>query len=205
MYGMVLAMTEIEHGRFPLKRGHGEGGEGFRTRLFPGKNPQGIAAMGKEKTPVTPAVRALRAAGIEFTDHPYAYGGGGAAVSARELGLDEHCVVKTLILEDERKSPLAVLMHGDRQVSMKELAQIMGVKSVAPCTPETALKHSGYQVGGTSPFGTRKEMPVYLEETILELPRIYLNGGKRGFLVGLDPREVVRVLKPVLVNVGIKS
>jgi len=118
--------------------------------------------------------------------------------------VDEHWVVKTLIMEDDRKNPCIVLMHGDRQVSTKELARIMGVKGVAPCSPETALKHSGYQVGGTSPFGTRKNMPVYLEETILQLPKIYLNGGKRGYLVGIDPRDVVRVLQPVLVNVGIK-
>lgn len=160
--------------------------------------------MGKDKTPVTPAVRALRAAGVSFTEHPYPYEEkGGTAVSSRELGVDEHSVVKTLIMEDERKNPLIVLMHGDLQVSTKELARLLGVKSVAPCTPETALKHSGYLVGGTSPFGTRKSMPVYVEETILELPRIYINGGKRGFLVGLDPREVVRLLKPVLVKVGI--
>jgi len=160
--------------------------------------------MAKDKTPVTPAVRALRAAGVSFTEHPYAYEEkGGTAVSARELGVDEHCVVKTLIMEDERKNPLIVLMHGDRQVSTKELARVLGVKTVAPCSPDTALKHSGYMVGGTSPFGTRKTMPVYLEETILELPRIFINGGKRGFLVGLDPREVVRVLEPKLVTVGI--
>ena len=160
--------------------------------------------MSKDKTPVTPAVRALRAAGVAFTDHPYAYEEkGGTAVSARELGVDEHCVVKTLIMEDERKDPCIVLMHGDRQVSVKELARIMGVKTVAPCTPETALKHSGYLVGGTSPFGTRKSMPVYLEETVLDLPRIYINGGKRGYLVGLAPGEVVRLLKPTLVRVGI--
>ncbi len=160
--------------------------------------------MSKDKTPVTPAVRTLRAAGVAFTDHPYAYEEkGGTAVSARELGVDEHCVVKTLIMEDERKSPCIVLMHGDRQVSVKELARVMGVKGVSPCAPEAALKHSGYQVGGTSPFGTRKGMPVYMEETILELPRIYINGGKRGYLVGLDPRDVVRLLKPTLVRVGI--
>jgi Cys-tRNA(Pro) deacylase len=160
--------------------------------------------MSKDKTPVTAAVRALRAAGVNFTEHPYTYEDkGGTAVSARELGVDEHAVVKTLVMEDERKNPLVVLMHGDRQVSTKELARISGVKSVGPCAPETALKHSGYQVGGTSPFGTRKVMPVYLEETILELPRIYINGGKRGFLVGIDPREVVRLLRPVLVRVGI--
>jgi Cys-tRNA(Pro) deacylase len=160
--------------------------------------------MSKEKTPVTPAVRALRAAGVNFTDHPYAYEEkGGTAVSARELGVDEHCVVKTLIMEDERKNPCIVLMHGDRQVSTKELARLMGVKSVTPCTPEMALKHSGYLVGGTSPFGTRTSMPVYMEETILGLPKIYINGGKRGYLVGIAPREVVRLLKPVLVTVGI--
>ena len=160
--------------------------------------------MSKDKTPVTPAVRALRAAGTPFTDHPYAYEEkGGTAVSARELGVDEHSVVKTLIMEDERKNPCIVLMHGDRQVSTKELARIMGVKTVAPCTPETALRHSGYHVGGTSPFGTRKSMPVYMEETIPDLSRIYINGGKRGYLVGIDPRDAVRMLKPTLVRVGI--
>jgi Cys-tRNA(Pro) deacylase len=160
--------------------------------------------MAKDKTPVTPAVRVLRAARVAFTEHPYDYEEkGGTAISARELGVDEHAVVKTLVMEDERKNPLAVLMHGDRQVSTKELARVMGVKTIAPCSPDTALKHSGYLVGGTSPFGTKKVMPVYLEETILELPKIYLNGGKRGFLVGLDPQEVVRLLNPVLVRVAI--
>ncbi len=161
-------------------------------------------SLAKEKTPVTPAVRALRAAKVPVTDHLYAYEEkGGTAVSARELGVDEHCVIKTLIMEDDGKHPLIVLMHGDRQVSTKELARLIGVKTVTPCTPDTANRHSGYLVGGTSPFGTRRAMPVYMEETILELPRIYINGGKRGYLVGLDPRDVVRVLKPVLVNVGI--
>jgi Cys-tRNA(Pro) deacylase len=160
--------------------------------------------MAKEKSPVTPAVRALRAAGVEFADHLYSYEEkGGTAVSARELGVDEHCVVKTLVMEDERKNPLLVLMHGNRQVSVRELARTIGAKSILPCTPETAQKHTGYLVGGTSPFGTRRSMPVYMEETILELPRIYINGGKRGYLVGLDPREVVRLLQPVLVKVGI--
>ena len=154
--------------------------------------------------PETPATRFLRQHGIAHSNHLYEYEEhGGTKVSARELNVDEHAVVKTLIMEDERKSPLIVLMHGDRQVSTKELARVMGVKSVAPCTPDTAFRHSGYLVGGTSPFGTRKEMPVYLEETILGLPRIYLNGGKRGFLVGIDPKDVVRLLKPVLVKVGI--
>jgi Cys-tRNA(Pro) deacylase len=160
--------------------------------------------MAKEKTPVTPAVRTLRAAGVQFTDHLYAYEEkGGTAVSARELGVDEHCVVKTLIMEDDKKNPFIVLMHGDRQVSTKELARVIGARAVTPCTPETAQRHSGYMVGGTSPFGTRKEMPVYLEETIPGLPKIFINGGKRGYLVGLDPKEVVRLLKPALVKVGI--
>jgi Cys-tRNA(Pro) deacylase len=160
--------------------------------------------MAKEKSPVTPAVRALRAAGAEFADHLYAYEEkGGTAVSARELGVDEHCVVKTLVMEDERKNPLLVLMHGDWQVSVRELARTIGAKSVLPCTPETAQKHTGYLIGGTSPFGTRRSMPVFMEETIVGLPRIYINGGKRGYLVGLDPREAVRLLKPVLVKVGI--
>ena len=160
--------------------------------------------MAKEKSPVTPAVRALRVAGVAFTDHLYAYEEkGGTAVSARELGVDEHCIVKTLIMEDDRKNPLIVLMHGDRQVSTKELARVIGARTVTPCAPETAQKHSGYLVGGTSPFGTRKEMPVFLEETIPGLPKIYINGGKRGYLVGLDPQEVVRLLRPRLVRVGI--
>jgi Cys-tRNA(Pro) deacylase len=160
--------------------------------------------MAKDKTPVTPAIRLLRQEQVSFTAHPYDYEEkGGTAVSARELGVDEHAVIKTLIMEDDRKNPLVVLMHGDLQVSTRELARIIGARSVTPCAPAVADKHSGYQVGGTSPFGTRKTMPVYLEETILDLPKIYLNGGKRGFLVGLDPREVVRLLKPTLVKVGI--
>jgi Cys-tRNA(Pro) deacylase len=158
--------------------------------------------MVKLKTPVTAAVRSLRAAEVEFTDHFYTYEEkGGTAVSARELGVEEHAVVKTLVMENEKKKPLIVLMHGDREVSEKQLARIMGVKTVTPCTPETAHKHTGYLVGGTSPFGTRTAMPVYLEETILGLPRIYINGGKRGYLVGINPQEVVRLLKPVPVRV----
>jgi Cys-tRNA(Pro) deacylase len=160
--------------------------------------------MAKDKTPVTAAIRQLRQAGVSFTDHLYAYEEkGGTAVSARELGVDEHQVIKTLIMEDENKKPLIVLMHGDRQVSTRELARTLGVKTIAPCAPEVANRHSGYMVGGTSPFGTKKAMPVYLEETILALPRIYLNGGKRGFLVGLDPADVVRILKPTPVHVAI--
>jgi len=160
--------------------------------------------MSKEKPPVTAAVRALREAGVPFTDHPYVYEEkGGTAVSSRELRVDEHSVVKTLVLEDEGKNPLVVLMHGDRQVSTKELARSIGVKSVTPCSPETAHRHTGYVVGGTSPFGTRKALPVYMEETILSLPRIYINGGKRGYLVGVDPKDIARVLKPVLVSAAV--
>ena len=160
--------------------------------------------MAKEKTPVTAAVRCLRAAAVVFSEHLYQYEEkGGTAVSARELGLDEHAVVKTLIMEDERKNPLIVLMHGDCQVSTKELARIIGVKLVTPCTPDAANRHSGYLVGGTSPFGTKKAMPVYLEESIMALPKIYLNGGKRGFLVALDPAEAARLLQPLLVKVAI--
>lgn len=161
--------------------------------------------MAKEKTPVTPAVRQLRAEKVDFADHPYAYEEkGGTAVSARELGVDEHCVIKTLVMEDERKEPLIVLMHGDMQVSTKELARTIGVKQVSPCTPDVAQKHTGYQVGGTSPFGTRRRMPVYMEAGIAELKRIYINGGKRGFLVSMEPPELVRVLKPIPVTVGIR-
>lgn len=157
----------------------------------------------KEKPPVTPAIRQLRAAGVSFTDHLYEYEDkGGTAVSARSLDVDEHSVVKTLIMEDDRKEPLVVLMHGDKQVSTKELARVIGVKTISPCTPETAHRHTGYMVGGTSPFGTRKTLPVYMERTILELPRIYINGGKRGYLVGLDPQDAVRLLSPVLVTVA---
>ena len=160
--------------------------------------------MAKEKAPITPAIRQLRSAGIPFTDHLYAYEEkGGTAVSARELGVDEHSVIKILVMEDEDKNPLVILMHGDLQVSTKELARAMGVKQVTPCTPETAQRHTGYLVGGTSPFGTRKTMPVYMEETIAELERIYINGGKRGYLVGMAPDDLVRGLKPIPVRVAI--
>ncbi|HZR03454.1 MAG TPA: Cys-tRNA(Pro) deacylase [Burkholderiales bacterium] len=146
----------------------------------------------------------MRAAGVAFSEHPYEYEDkGGTAVSARELDVDEHSVVKTLIMEDEAKRPLVVLMHGDRQVSTKELARQLGVKTIRPCTPETAHRHTGYLVGGTSPFGTRKTMPIYMEKSILDMPRIYINGGKRGYLVGLSPYDVVQLLKPSLVSVAI--
>jgi len=161
--------------------------------------------MKEAKLPVTPAIRMLREHKVDFSDHPYTYEEhGGTAVSARELGVDEHAVIKTLIMEDENRNPLIVLMHGDLQVSTKELARIMGVKQITPCSPETAQKHSGYLVGGTSPFGTRRPMPVYMEAGIALLERIYINGGKRGYLVGMAPGALIRVLKPVLVTVGIR-
>jgi Cys-tRNA(Pro) deacylase len=152
---------------------------------------------------MTPAVRALREAGVSFTEHPYRYvEHGGTAAFAAQAGVDEHAVVKTLVMEDETKKPLVVLMHGDREVSTKELARVLGVKTVRPCDPRTAERHSGYIVGGTSPFGLRRPMPVYAEETILALPMIYINGGKRGFIVGLEPGALVRLLKPVSVRVA---
>ena len=160
--------------------------------------------MAKDKTPITPAIRFLRKEKVDFTDHLYDYEEhGGTSVSARELSVDEHSVIKTLILEDENKNPFIVLMHGDLQVSTKNLARFIGVKSINPCSPDTATKHTGYLLGGTSPFGTKKNLPVYMEETILDFPKIYINGGKRGYLVGIYPKEIVRVLKPTLVNVGI--
>jgi Cys-tRNA(Pro) deacylase len=160
--------------------------------------------MGHDRTPMTPAVRALRQAAAEFTEHPYTYvEHGGTGAFARQYAVDEHLVIKTLVMEDEAKKPLVVLMHGDREVSTKELARVLGVKAVRPCAPDTAERHSGYQVGGTSPFGLRKPLPVYVEESILSLPVIYINGGKRGFLVGLDPKDLSRILKPAPVRVAI--
>ena len=144
----------------------------------------------------TPATQLLRAQGVEFTEHPYNYvEHGGSAESARQLGLDEHMVVKTLVMQDQDARPLIVLMHGDRKVSTKNLARQIGAKHVEPCKPEVANRHSGYLVGGTSPFGTRKEMPVFIEESILQLPRIAINGGRRGYLLQLDPQVCVRLLQ----------
>lgn len=148
----------------------------------------------------TPAVALLRRNGVEFTEHPYEYlEHGGAEHSAQVLGLDPWTVVKTLVMQDEKKSPLIVLMHGNRTVSTKNLARQIGAKSVEPCAPEVANRHSGYLVGGTSPFATRRAMPVYIERTILDLPRICINGGRRGYLVGIDPQVCVQLLgaKPV--------
>jgi len=160
--------------------------------------------MRSERMPSTPAVLALRAAKVEFTAHFYTYEEkGGTAVSSRELGVDEHAVVKTLVMADDKASPLIVLMHGDRKVSTKALARVIGAKTVEPCSPEVAQRHSGYRVGGTSPFGTRKKMPVYVERTVLTLPAIYINGGSRGFLVRVAPDTVVRLLAAQPVDVAI--
>ncbi len=159
-----------------------------------------MALARKEHVSETPATAFLKANGVAFTEHPYEYlEHGGAQHSAQVLGLDPFTVVKTLIMEDEKARPLVVLMHGNRKVSTKNLARQIGAKSVQPCKPEVANRHSGYLVGGTSPFGTRKTMPVYIEETILALPRIVLNGGRRGYLVGMEPQVCVRLLgaKPV--------
>ena len=160
--------------------------------------------MASKKSPhvsETPATQFLRRHGVAFTEHVYDYvEHGGTAESARQLGVDEHAVVKTLVMQDDRGQPLVVLMHGDRQVSTKNLARQIGVKSVEPCKPEVAQRHSGYLVGGTSPFGTRKALPVYVEETVLALPRICINGGRRGYLVGLEPARLVELLQARPVN-----
>jgi Cys-tRNA(Pro) deacylase len=161
--------------------------------------------MPKEKPPITTAVRLLRSEKVEFTDHLYGYEEkGGTSVSAHELGVDEHAVIKTLVMSDDSGQPLIILMHGDRSVSTKELARIISVKQVSPCSPDSAQKNSGYLVGGTSPFGTRRQMPVYMEESIASLDYIYINGGKRGYLVGMKPSELIRLLKPVMVTVAIE-
>ena len=149
----------------------------------------------------TPATQLLKAHKVVFTEHPYDYvEHGGTEESAKQLGLDEHVVVKTLVMQDQDAKPLIVLMHGDCKVSTKNLARQIGAKSVEPCKPEVANRHSGYLVGGTSPFGTRKDMPVYIEQTILDLPRIAINGGRRGFLVQIDPKVCVDVLGARPVN-----
>lgn len=152
---------------------------------------------------LTPAIHFLRKHGVEFSEHTYRYEErGGTRVSARELDVDEHAVIKTLVMQDDRKQPLIVLMHGDREVSTKNLARQIGVKSVDPCEPAVAERHTGYLVGGTSPFGTRKPIPIYMERSIADLDRVFINGGKRGFLVVLAPAEIVRVLSPTLVHVA---
>jgi Cys-tRNA(Pro) deacylase len=154
----------------------------------------------KDKVSETPATALLRHHGVNFTEHPYEYlEHGGAQHSAQVLGMDPFSVVKTLIMQDQDAKPLVVLMHGNRKVSTKNLARQVGLKSIEPCAPEVANRHSGYLVGGTSPFATRRQMPVFIEETILALPRICINGGRRGYLVGIDPQVCVQLLgaKPV--------
>ncbi len=160
--------------------------------------------MAKEKLPVTAAIRILRQDNVKFGSHLYNYEEkGGTAVSAHELGVAEHAVIKTLVMEDEGQQPCIVLMHGDQQVSTKQLARQIGAKALKPCTPEVALRHTGYQLGGTSPFGTRAKLKIYAETSIFELPTIYINGGKRGYLVSMPPAELERVLKPEQVQVAI--
>ena len=155
----------------------------------------------KEHISETQATQFLRKHGVGFTEHPYPYEEhGGTAVSARELGVPEHEVIKTLVMQDEAARPLIVLMHGDCKVSTKNLARAIGCKSVEPCKPDVAQRHSGYQVGGTSPFGTRKALPVYVEESILALEKIYINGGRRGYLVGIAPQVVLERLAAKAVN-----
>lgn len=156
------------------------------------------------KHPVTMAIRVLRDAQVPFEPHLYAWHAhGGTAASAAALGVAEHAVIKTLIFEDDRRAPLCILMHGDHEVSAKALARAIGAKTCGPCAPEVADRHSGYQIGGTSPFGLRRAMPIYMERSIAALPLIYINGGARGFLVAIDPRDAQRVLAPTLVDVAI--
>jgi len=158
------------------------------------------------KHPVTPATAFLAEHGVEFTEHDYEYvEHGGTSVSSSALGVPEHEVVKTLVMQTEAGDPLIVLMHGDRKVSTKALARIAGVKRIFAARPENAERHSGYLVGGTSPFGTRRRMPVYLERSVLNLPRIYINGGRRGYLLEMDSSELQRVLSPVLVDVALEE
>ena len=158
------------------------------------------------KTTVTPATAFLAKHGVAYSEHYFEYvEHGGTSVSSTALGVPEHHVVKTLVMETEKGDPLVVLMHGDRKVSTKELARVAGMKRIFPCKPEVAQRHSGYLVGGTSPFGTRKPMTVYLQRTVLDLPRIYINGGRRGYLLGMPPAELARVLAPVLVDVALEE
>jgi Cys-tRNA(Pro) deacylase len=158
------------------------------------------------KPPVTPALRLLRERAVAFAPHCYDYvEKGGTAHSAACLGVPEHSVIKTLVMEDQDREPLLVLMHGDRQVSTKNLARQIGARAVTPCSPEVANRHTGYLVGGTSPFGTRKPLRIFVESTVFDLDRIYINGGKRGFLVSLDPADLRRVLEVTLVQAAIED
>jgi len=160
--------------------------------------------MSKEKIPTTPAILALKAQRAVFTLHTYPYEErGGTKRGASQLGVDEHCVIKTLVMKDETRKPLIILMHGDKEVSTKSIARIIGVKSISPCNPAIAEKHTGYKVGGTSPFGTKKVMPVYMEATVADLPEIFINAGSRGLLARMPSAELIRILKPVAVSVAI--
>lgn len=160
------------------------------------------ADMSEGVPTATRASEVLRKAGVPFTDHLYTYEeGGSTAACAKELNIDEHAVVKAILLEADGK-PFLVLMHGDMRASTKELAGIIGAKSITPCFPDKAEQYTGYQSGGISPFGMRLEMPVYMEETILNLRKVYFNGGRRGYLVGMDPYDAVKILRPTLVKVG---
>jgi Cys-tRNA(Pro) deacylase len=162
--------------------------------------------MKNEHAPETQATRFLRQHDVAHSTHLYEYEEhGGTRTSARELNVDEHAVVKTLVMEDENGKPLIILMHGDRKVSTKELARQVGCKKIEPCKPEVANRHTGYLVGGTSPFGMKKPLPVSIERSILDLPLIYINGGRRGFLVGVHPHDIVRVLQPKIVEVALKD
>jgi Cys-tRNA(Pro) deacylase len=168
----------------------------------------GVIEMTKKDKHVseTPATQLLKAAGVAYTEHPYDYvEHGGTAESAKQLGVAEHEVIKTLVMQDDKAQPLIVLMHGDRSVSTKNLAREIGAKSVEPCKPEVAQRHSGYLVGGTSPFGTKKAMPVYVEASVLDLPRICVNGGRRGYLVGIAPRVLVDLLGARLVRCALAT
>ncbi|MGB9731258.1 MULTISPECIES: Cys-tRNA(Pro) deacylase [Calditerrivibrio] len=156
-----------------------------------------------EKFPITPVTRLLDGKKIIYGKHLYEYEEkGGTRASSMKLGVDEHTVIKTIVMEDETKKPLIVLMHGDMEISTKNLARFLGVKTINPCTPEVAQKHTGYLVGGTSPFGTKKQLPIFMEKTILDLEKIFINGGKRGFLISINPQIIVDILKPTLVEVG---
>ncbi|HUP97166.1 MAG TPA: Cys-tRNA(Pro) deacylase [Usitatibacter sp.] len=158
------------------------------------------------KKAATPATQLLAEHGVSYTEHEFEYlEHGGTAHSSTSMGVPEHAVIKTLVMENERGDPLIVLMHGDRKVSTKELARQAGTKRIAPCKPEAATRHSGYLIGGTSPFGTRKQMPIYLERSVLDLDRIYINGGRRGYLLGMEPGVLARVLSPVLVDVALEE
>jgi Cys-tRNA(Pro) deacylase len=160
--------------------------------------------MSKEKFPTTQAIRSLKHHKIAFSIQTYTYEEkGGTAVAARELNLDEHRVVKTLVMEDENGHPFLILMHGDNKVSTKALARALGVKTVSPCDPKVAQKHTGYLVGGTSPFGTKKPLRIYIEKTIIDLKKIYINAGKRGLLAAISPNDLMKTLNPTAVNVAI--